>query len=53
LPDPSGITADSAVIRVIGLVLLRADALQFSWPERTQLEDALLGRSALLEPNPA
>jgi len=47
------VTATALWVALHGLVLLRADAPQFPWPDRTQLEDALLGRIALLEPNPA
>src|SRR6266702_4634642 len=47
------VTATAIWVALHGLVLLRADAPQFPWPDRTQLEDALLGRIALLEPNPA
>ncbi len=46
------VTATAIWVALHGLVLLRADAPQFPWPDRTQLEDALLGRLALLEPNP-
>ena len=47
------VTATAIWVALHGLVLLRADAPQFPWPDRAQLEDALLGRIALLEPNPA
>ena len=47
------VTATALWVALHGLVLLRADAPQFPWPDKTQLEDALLGRIALLEPNPA
>jgi AcrR family transcriptional regulator len=47
------VTATAIWVALHGLVLLRADAPQFPWPDRTQLEDALLGRIALLEPHPA
>ena len=46
------VTATALWVALHGLVLLRADAPQFPWPDKTQLEDALLGRIALLEPNP-
>lgn len=44
------VTATAIWVALHGLVLLRADAPQFPWPDRTQLEDALLGRIALLSP---
>jgi len=47
------VTATAIWVALHGLVLLRADAPQFPWPDRAQLEDALLGRIALLEPTPA
>ena len=46
------VTATSLWVALHGLVLLRADSPQFPLPDKTQLEDALLGRIALLEPNP-
>lgn len=47
------VTATAIWVALHGLVLLRADAPQFPWPDRAQLEDALLGRIALLEPSPS
>ena len=47
------VTATAIWVALHGLVLLRADAPQFPWPGRTELEDVLLGRLALLEPGPA
>jgi AcrR family transcriptional regulator len=47
------VTATAIWVALHGLVMLRADAPQFPWPDRTQLEDALLGRIALLDPSPA
>lgn len=47
------VTATAIWVALHGLVMLRADAPHFPWPDRTQLEDALLGRIALLKPNPA
>ena len=48
------LTATALWVALHGLVLLRADAPQFPWPDQTKLEDALLGRIALLdEPTPA
>jgi len=47
------VTATAIWVALHGLVLLRADAPQFPWPDKTQLEDPLLGRIALLGPNPA
>jgi hypothetical protein len=51
--EDSFVTATALWVALHGLVLLRADAPQFPWPDTTQLDDALLGRIALLEPNPA
>ena len=45
------VTATAIWVALHGLVLLRADAPQFPWPDRAELEDALLGRIALLEPS--
>jgi AcrR family transcriptional regulator len=47
------VTATAIWVALHGLVMLRADAPQFPWPDRTQLENALLQRIALLEPDPA
>ncbi len=44
------VTATAIWVALHGLVLLRTDAPRFPWPDRTQLEDALLGRIALLHP---
>jgi len=47
------VTATAIWVALHGLVLLRADAPQCPWPDRAQLEDALLGPIALREPSPA
>jgi AcrR family transcriptional regulator len=44
------VTATAMWVALHGLVLLRADAPQFPWPDKRQLEDALLERIALLGP---
>jgi AcrR family transcriptional regulator len=46
------LTATALWVALHGLVLLRADAPQFPWPDERQLNDVLLGRIALLEPCP-
>jgi AbrB family looped-hinge helix DNA binding protein len=42
------LTATALWVALHGLVLLRADAPQFPWPDTKQLNDVLLGRIALL-----
>jgi AcrR family transcriptional regulator len=44
------LTATALWVALHGLVLLRADAPQFPWPDTERLNDALVGRIALLEP---
>jgi AcrR family transcriptional regulator len=51
--DDAYLTATALWVALHGLVLLRADAPQFPWPDTKQLNDALIGRIALLEPAPA
>jgi AcrR family transcriptional regulator len=46
------LTATALWVALHGLVRLRADAPQFPWPDTKRLEDALIGRIALLEPAP-
>jgi AcrR family transcriptional regulator len=43
------LTATALWVALHGLVLLRADAPLFPWPDQTQLEDTLVGRIALLD----
>jgi AcrR family transcriptional regulator len=48
--DDAFLTATALWVALHGLVRLRADAPRGPWPDTDQLNDALIGRIALLEP---